>query len=81
MIGEIQEFSLSQFKKPSSQMTSGGLKKIFKQSEIRQSHFFPKEVPSLLIKKTPTKNSSTSTCQKKEQDMNPKEGCLTAGKE
>ena len=46
-------------------MTSEDLKKIFKQSEICRSHFFPKEVPSLLIKKAPMENSSNSTRQKK----------------
>ena len=81
MIVETQELSLSQFKKTTSQITSEDLKKIFKQSEICRSHFFPKEVPSLIIKEAPMKNSSISTHQKKRQDIKPKEDCLTAGKE
>ena len=62
-------------------MTSEDLKKIFKQSEICQSHFFPKEVPSLLIKEDLMETPSISTRQKEEQDMNPKADSLISGKE
>ena len=58
MIGKQREIHLDQFKKPSSQMTSEDLEKIFKESEIYRSHFFPKEVPCLSIKETSMESSS-----------------------
>jgi len=45
MLEIIKEFILSPYKKPSSQVTSEELEKIFKESEFCRSHFFPKEVP------------------------------------
>ena len=55
---------LSKFKKPSSHITSEDLEKIFKQSELARTHFFPKEVPSLSVQEIGVEDHSTDFKQK-----------------
>jgi len=52
---------MKRFKRPVSKMTSMVLQKIFEESELSRTHFFPKKVPSLSLKEPSVKNSFTQS--------------------